>query len=136
MIEKLIYNFSSTPEMFYEYAPFFTIWVFLYLTFTNHMYNRNHIYNRRGRGRPILTPLYHFHSLNKHLDIKWIIAAESSPLHIASDRTQTVKLWCINAGFITKIKEKAVNTENKIKKIVKEIRSNMVQTTPFGKITS
>ena len=48
----------------------------------------------RGRGKAIsLTPLYHFHPLKIHLDISWVITAESSPLHIASNRTQTGILW-------------------------------------------
>ena len=38
----------------------------------------------RGRGRQILTPLYHFHLLHKHLGISLAITVESSPLHIAS----------------------------------------------------
>ena len=36
---------------------------------------------------PSLTPHYHFHPLHRHLDISWVITAESSPLHIASSRT-------------------------------------------------
>ena len=38
-----------------------------------------------GEGGDIyLTPLYHFHSLRRHLDISRAITAESSPLHIGS----------------------------------------------------
>ena len=36
-----------------------------------------------------LIPFYHFHQLHEHLDISWVINAESSPLHIATDRTRT-----------------------------------------------
>ena len=39
------------------------------------------------------TPYYHFHLLHKYLDISQAIAAESSPLHIASSRTQTGNPW-------------------------------------------
>ena len=40
-----------------------------------------------------LTPYYHFHLLQKHLDISRAITAESSTLHIASNRTRTGNLW-------------------------------------------
>ena len=36
-----------------------------------------------------LYPFYHFHPLNKDLDISWVIAAETSPLHIAGSYNQT-----------------------------------------------
>ena len=38
----------------------------------------------RGRADISLTPFYHFHPLHRHLGISREIAAESSPLHIAS----------------------------------------------------
>ena len=88
--------------------------LFYYLSFPLLDIYKSH--GRRGRERPISTPLYDFHSLNKHLDIKWRIAAESSPLHAASDRTQTVNLWCLSVRFITKRKYKVENTECKKKK--------------------
>ena len=48
----------------------------------------------KGRGRGIsLTPHYHFHPLHRHLDISRAITAESSPLHIGSNRTRTGNLW-------------------------------------------
>ena len=44
-----------------------------------------------GGGGAFLTPIYHFHPLHRHLDISRAITAESSSLHIASDRTRTRK---------------------------------------------
>ena len=47
----------------------------------------------QGKGEDIsLTPHHHFHLLHRHLDISRAITAESSPLHIASSRTQTGNL--------------------------------------------
>ena len=47
---------------------------------------------QQGKGEGIyLTPLYHFHPLHRRLDISRVIAAGSSPLHIASSRTRTGK---------------------------------------------
>ena len=45
-----------------------------------------------------LTPLYHFHSAQKHLDISRAITTESSPLHIASSGTGTGNLWFPSAS--------------------------------------
>ena len=42
---------------------------------------------------PSLTSVYHFHPFPKRLDISRAITADSSPLHIASSRTQTGNLW-------------------------------------------
>ena len=40
---------------------------------------------QQGKGKGIcLTPLYHFHTLHRQLDISQVITAESSPLYIAS----------------------------------------------------
>ena len=36
-----------------------------------------------------LTPLFHFHRLDRHSDISRAIATESSPPYIASSRSQT-----------------------------------------------
>ena len=36
-----------------------------------------------------LTPLYHFQSLHRHLDISRAITTDSSPLHVASSPTRT-----------------------------------------------
>ena len=48
----------------------------------------------RGKGEAVsLTPLYHLHPLHRHLDISHVITAESLPLHIDSNQTQTRNLW-------------------------------------------
>ena len=50
----------------------------------------------RGRGGS-LYPFYHFHLFHRHLDISWVIAAESSPLRIAGSRIRTENLWFSNS---------------------------------------
>ena len=59
---------------------FFSMWVFFHIhsRFTGQQGKREAIY---------LTPLYHFHSLHRHLDISPAITGESLPLHIASSQT-------------------------------------------------
>ena len=47
--------------------------------------------DKRGRGRSILFPLYHFQPLHQDLEISWRITAGSSPLDIASNQTGTWK---------------------------------------------
>ena len=60
----------------------FSIWVFF------HEHSR--ITGLQGKGEGIfLTPPYHFSPLQRHLEISREITAESSPLHIASDKTRT-----------------------------------------------
>ena len=57
------------------------------------------IHRKAGEGEAFcLTPLYHFHLLQRHLDISWAITADSSPLHRASSRTQTGNPWFPNAS--------------------------------------
>ena len=52
---------------------FFLIWVFY------HKYSR--FIGQQGKGEDIsLTPLCHFHSVHRHLDISRMITAKSSPL--------------------------------------------------------
>ena len=66
-------------------AYFFSISVFF------HEYSR--LTGQQGKGEGIyLTPLYHFHSLHRHLGISWAITAESSPVYVASSRTRTGNL--------------------------------------------
>ena len=43
-----------------------------------------------GGGAVSLILIYHFQPLHRHLDISRVINAESSPLHIAGSRTQTL----------------------------------------------
>ena len=62
-----------------------------------------HVHSRfirqQGKGEAIhLAPPYHFHPLHRHLDISLAIAAESSPLHVASSWTRTRNLWFPSAS--------------------------------------
>ena len=53
----------------------------------------------QGKGEDIsLTPHYYLHSLHGHLHIRWVMAAESSPLHISSSLTRTGNLWFPSAN--------------------------------------
>ena len=70
---------------------FFSTWVFF------HEHSR--ITGLQGKGEGIsLTPHYHFHPLHRRLDISRAIAAESSPLRIASSRTRAGDLWFPSAS--------------------------------------
>ena len=70
---------------------FLTIWVLF------HEHSRITGLQGKEEGIP-LTPHYHFHPLYRHLDISRAITAESSPLHIASNRTRTWNLWFPSAS--------------------------------------
>ena len=65
---------------------FFSTWLFFreYLRFTR----------QQVKGKAIsLYPFYHFQLLYRHLDISWVVTAESSPLRIADSRNRTWNLW-------------------------------------------
>lgn len=72
--------------------------IFFYLGFLSLDIHEPH--DNRERGRPILTFLYHLHSLCEYVDIKWTIATERFFLDIASDRSPTWNLWFLRARFI------------------------------------
>ena len=72
----------------------FSSWFFF------HEHSRIAGLQRKGKGISI-TPHYHFHPLHRHLDISRAITAESSPLHIASSRTQTENFWFPSASRLT-----------------------------------
>ena len=83
-IISLIYCRIRSISLFFLFR--FSIWVFF------HEHSR--ITLLQGKGERIyLTPHYHFHLLHRHLDISWVITAQSSPLHLASIPTQTRNLW-------------------------------------------
>ena len=68
---------------------FFSIWLFF------HEYSR--FTGQQEKGKAIsFYPFYHFHQLYRHLDIKRVIAAESSPLRIAGSRNQTWKEFTLS----------------------------------------
>ena len=80
---------------------FFGYLCFLARTFTDHKTSGEGGEDGRGRGGGgciSLTPHYHFHPLHRHLDIRWAIIGERSPLHIASGRTRTGNLWLPSAS--------------------------------------
>ena len=67
---------------------FFCIWVF---------FHEDSRFTRQQRKEEATSlTLYHCHLLHRHLDISWVITAESSPLHIASSRTRTENLKSLN----------------------------------------
>ena len=64
----------------------FSIWFFF------HKYSR--FTGQQVKGEVIsLYPFYHFYPLHRHLDISWVIAADSSPLRKAGSRNRTWNLW-------------------------------------------
>ena len=86
-IQKVLH--SNTPRvcfcMLFCFC-FFSVWLFF------HEYSR--FTGQQVKGEAIsLYPFYHFHPLHRHLDISWVIAAESSPLRITGNRNRTRKLW-------------------------------------------
>ena len=67
--------------------PYFFFFLFFSVLVFFHGYSR--ITGLQGKGEGIsLTPQFHFHQLHRYLDISRAIAAESSPLHITSNRTR------------------------------------------------
>ena len=65
---------------------FFSIWVFFH--------DHSQITGLLGKGEGIsLTPHYHFHPFQRHLDISRAVTAASSPLYIACTRTRAGNVW-------------------------------------------
>ena len=99
--QKKIYIYIQSPRILNHSHPpsvhkhitelyhfFFPIWVFF------HEHSR--LAGQQGKWEAIsLTPLYHFHPGDY---ISWAITEESSPLHIASSRTQNGNLWFPSAS--------------------------------------
>ena len=87
----LVTNVPRNMTKFVFFCFFFSVWVFFY--------DHSRITEQQGKGEGIsLTPQYHFHPLHRHSDISRAIAAESSPLHVASSRTRTGNLWFLSAS--------------------------------------
>ena len=110
MFYQLMWNLVSIFKIHRE--NFFAVWVF----FDEHW----RITGLQGKGEGIsLTPHYHFRSLHRHLDISRVITTGSSPLHIASRRSQTGNFWfprasheslsCAPSKIMSKIYEKIMN---------------------------
>ena len=78
-------------------------YIYIYSIYYIHFHEHSQTTGLQGKGEDIsLTPHYHFHPLHRHLDIRRVITAESSPLHIASSRTQTGNLWFPSASQATR----------------------------------
>ena len=94
VIKFFLFIFQARSQRSFQFLIlrfFFSIWVFF------HEHSR--FTGQQGKGEGIyLTPLYHFHPLHRHLYISQAIAAESSPLHIASSRAQTGNHWFRSAS--------------------------------------
>ena len=88
---KILPLLSMSNKWMHVFLGFFSVWVFF------HEHSR--FIGQQGKGEGIyLTPLYHFHPLDRHLDISQAIAAKSSPLHIASSRTRSGNVWFLSAS--------------------------------------
>ena len=73
---------------------FFSIRVFFH--------DHSRITGLQGKEKGIsLIPLYHFHPLHRHLGTGRVITTESSPLHIARNRTQTGNLLVSDGKSLT-----------------------------------
>ena len=73
---------------------FFCVSFFFYLAFLSQTFSLYPLYPYIPYILHIsLYPFYHFHPLHRLSDISWVIAAESSPLHIAGSRNRTRNLW-------------------------------------------
>ena len=78
---QLLAAFSNLWPVFFS-----TTWVF----FREH----SRITRLQGNGEGIsFTPHYHTHPLRRQLEFSRAITPESSPLHIAGNRTRTGNLW-------------------------------------------
>ena len=75
---------------------YYCVIFFFYLSFLSQTFT---IHRTAGEGEGIcLTPLYHFHPLHRHLDIRRAISIESSHLQIGSSRTRIRNLSFSNAS--------------------------------------
>lgn len=78
--------FNETVQNIEDFFLSFFSWPFTY-------------YRTAGEWRGhFVTPHYHFHPLLKHLHIGQATTAESSPLHITSDRPRTGGPWFPSAS--------------------------------------
>ena len=85
------YNSSGYDRDSSNINGFFSIWAFFH--------DHSQFTGLQGKGEGIsLTPHYHFQPLHRHVDISRAIAAESSPLHIASSLARTGNLWFPSAN--------------------------------------
>ena len=75
---------KTFPRSIYQFLNI-SLFVCFYLGFLSLRFT---IYRTAGEGGGyFITPFFHFHPLHGHLDIRWTITSESSPLHISSSRS-------------------------------------------------
>ena len=93
LILKLLVSTSVGECIFRDLRSefFFSILVFFH--------EHSQFTGQQGKGEGIyFTPLNHFHSLHRHVDMIQAITAESSSLHIASSRARSGNLWFPSAS--------------------------------------
>ena len=82
-----------------DFTIIIIIIIIILFLFCFFFHEHSQITGLQGKGEVIfLIPDYHFHHLQRHLDIIRVITAESSPLHIASSRTWTGSFWFPSAS--------------------------------------
>ena len=92
-------NSVASASLFVFIFNFFFLFIYLFFSISVFFNAHSQFTGLQGKGEAIyLTPLYHLHLLRRHLNIIRAIAAESSPLHIASSRTRTRNLWFPSAS--------------------------------------
>ena len=95
--QSQIMFFVFRPILIHNVLHFFFLSVFFFTDIHNSQDSR-----RKGEGEAIfLTPLYHFHLLPRHIDIRWVINAESSPIPIANNQTRTQNPWFLSTRHET-----------------------------------
>ena len=78
--------FSSITKSVFSFLPYLET----HCSHQSFLHEHSWFTGQQGRGNAIsLIPLYYFHPPHRHLDTSWEIAAESSPLLIASSWTRT-----------------------------------------------
>ena len=88
-------SFTYTESLFLHVVKhnlFFLFQFIFHLAFFSHKYSLFTGQEVKAETTS-LYPFYYFHGLHRHLDIRWVIAAESSPLRIAGSRNRTWNLW-------------------------------------------
>ena len=90
-INQLLLTLKLSENLDLKKKKKFFVWVFF------HEHSR--ITGLQGKGESIsLTSPYHFHPLQRQLDICRTITVESSTLLVASNRTRTRNLWLPSAS--------------------------------------
>ena len=88
--------------LFFCFVFVLLFWFFsIFILFHGH----SRFTGQQGKGEAICsTPLYHFHPLQRHLGISWVITAESSPLQIAKRDLTREPLFAERKLLTTKLR--------------------------------